>query len=138
MCPKEARVSELRLANVVIDCSDVARLASFWSSVTGYMPAPGEPPWDDPEWKDAKWVAIRNPAGTGPRIGFQKVPESKVVKNRVHMDWVADDEEVEAARIQALGATFLWRSADPEDPFVTLADPEGNEFCVVRGHPTVN
>jgi predicted enzyme related to lactoylglutathione lyase len=54
------------------------------------------------------------------------------VKNRVHMDFVAEDEEAEAARIQELGATFLWRSKNPEDPFVTLADPEGNEFCVVR------
>jgi hypothetical protein len=99
-------VAGIRLANIVIDCADVAGLASFWCAVTGYAPRPGQPPWDDPSWKAAK--------------------------NRVHMDWVADDEEAEAARIQGLGATFLWRSSNPEDPFVTLADPEGNEFCVVR------
>jgi hypothetical protein len=129
---EEAAVEGIRLMNIVIDCSDVARLAAFWSAVTGYMPAPDEPPWDDASWNDAEWVALSDPAGTKPRIGFQKVPEGKVVKNRVHMDWAVEDEEGEAARIQALGATFLWRSGNPEDPFVTLADPEGNEFCVVR------
>ena len=125
-------MSGVRLANVVIDCANVGRLTSFWSAVTGFQPAPGQPPWDDPSWKDAEWVTIRDPDGRAPRIGFQRVPEGKVVKNRVHMDFVASDEEAEAAKIQQLGATFLWRSSDPEDPFVTLADPEGNEFCVVR------
>ncbi len=70
--------------------------------------------------------------GHAPRIAFQRVPEGKVVKNRVHLDFEAEDEEATAAQIQALGARFLWRSSNPEDPFVTLADPEGNEFCVVR------
>jgi hypothetical protein len=120
------------MANVVFDCAEVAPLAAFWSEVTGFMPREGEPPWDDPSWEDADWVALRDPEGHAPRLGFQRVPEGKVAKNRVHVDWMAEDEEAEAARIQALGATFLWRSTDPEDPFVTLADPGGNEFCVVR------
>jgi hypothetical protein len=60
------------------------------------------------------------------------VPEAKVVKNRVHVDLGSADEGAEATRIEALGATRLWVSDDPEDPFVVLADPEGNEFCVVR------
>jgi predicted enzyme related to lactoylglutathione lyase len=122
----------VRLANIVFDCADVARLAEFWSAVTGFLPGSGEPSWDDPSWKGAEWVALSDPAGRAPRIGFQLVPEGKVVKNRVHLDLAAEDEEAEAARIQSLGATFLWRSTNPEDPFVTLADPEGNEFCVVR------
>jgi hypothetical protein len=54
------------------------------------------------------------------------------VKNRVHVDLGAPDIEPEAKRIEALGATRLWISEDPEDPFIVLADPEGNEFCVVR------
>jgi hypothetical protein len=54
------------------------------------------------------------------------------VKNRVHIDFVAKDEEATAKEIEALGATRRWVSDDPEDPFVVLADPEGNEFCVVR------
>jgi Glyoxalase-like domain len=122
----------LWMLNVVFDCADVAKLAQFWSAVTGFQPKAGEPPWDDPEWKGADWVALYDPAGTAPRIAFQKVPEGKVVKNRVHLDFDTEDEEATATWIQGLGATFLWRSEDPEDPFVTLADPEGNEFCVVR------
>jgi hypothetical protein len=125
-------MSGVRMANVVIDCADVARLASFWSSVTGLQPAPGEPPWDEPSWDDAEWVTLRDPEGLAPRIAFQNVPEGKVVKNRVHVDFVAEEEEAEAARIQELGATFLRRSDNSEDPFVTLADPEGNEFDVLR------
>jgi len=125
-------VTQLQVMNVVIDCADVGRLAAFWSAVTGFQPREAEPPFDDPSWKDADWVSLGDPAGHAPRIGFQRVPEGKVVKNRVHLDFATEDEEAEAARIQSLGATFLWRSADPQDPFVTLADPEGNEFCVVR------
>jgi predicted enzyme related to lactoylglutathione lyase len=132
MSKEDAIQPQVHMANVVIDCADVAKLASFWSAVTGFKPREGEPPWDDPEWKDADWVALRDPAGRAPKIGFQRVPEGKVVKNRVHLDFGAEDEEATAAQIQALGATFLWRSTNPEDPFVTLADPEGNEFCVVR------
>jgi ribosomal-protein-alanine N-acetyltransferase len=125
-------MSGVRMANVVMDCASVAKLASFWSAVTGYRPAPGEPPWDDPEWNDAGWVTIRDPEGRAPKFAFQGVPEGEVVKNRVHLDLMAEDEEAEAAKIQELGATFLRRSDNPEDPFVTLADPEGNEFDVIR------
>jgi hypothetical protein len=60
------------------------------------------------------------------------VPEDKVVKNRVHMDLYVDNEELAATRIVALGASRLWRSPNPDDPFIVLADPEGNEFCMVR------
>jgi hypothetical protein len=65
-------------------------------------------------------------------MGFQKVPEPKSVKNRVHLDLSSRDEEAAATALEAVGATRLWVSEDPEDPFVVLADPEGNEFCVVR------
>ena len=126
---------ELQIANVVFDCADPVRLARFWSDVTGFRLRPGLPPLDDPSWADAEWLGLRPPTGGYPRIGFQRVPEPKVVKNRVHLDLQADDEEATAEWIQSLGATFLWRSEDPEDPFVTLADPEGNEFCVIRTPP---
>jgi predicted enzyme related to lactoylglutathione lyase len=112
----------VRFREIVIDCSDPRALARFWSAVTGYG--------IDHEADD--WAAI---AGEGDRdivIAFQKVPEAKSVKNRVHVDLSAADEEAEAGRIEALGATRLWVSEDPDDPFVVLADPEGNEFCVVR------
>jgi predicted enzyme related to lactoylglutathione lyase len=54
------------------------------------------------------------------------------VKNRVHIDFAAKDEDATARQIEALGAARRWVSEDPEDPFVVLSDPEGNEFCIVR------
>ena len=57
---------------------------------------------------------------------------AKTVKNRVHLDLSSADEEAAATALEAVGATRLWVSEDPDDPFVVLADPEGNEFCVVR------
>jgi hypothetical protein len=113
-------VADVRFYQVVIDCWDPPALAEFWSGFTGY------------EVKSAHddWATITAGDGTA-RIGFQKVPEGKVVKNRVHIDFVTKDEEATAREIEDLGATRRWVSEDPEDPFVVLADPEGNE-CIVR------
>ena len=108
---------------VVIDCADPRSLVGFWAAATGYEV--------DGDLDD--WASIVGEGDRVIRIGFQRVPEGKVVKNRVHVDLAAADEEAEASRIEALGATRLWVSEDPDDPFVVLADPEGNEFCVVRG-----
>jgi len=112
------------MGSVVIDCADPPSLAAFWAAVTGYSVRES----DD---ADDGWRMLLGPAGQ-PSIGFQKVPEAKQVKNRVHLDLYTADEEAAAARIEALGATRLYVSEDPDDIFVTLADPEGNEFCVCR------
>jgi predicted enzyme related to lactoylglutathione lyase len=108
------------LASVVIDCRDPRALAPFWVDVTGYAI----------RTDDEDWVSIGPPAG-GVAIAFQKVPEPKVGKNRVHVDLLAGDVEAEARRIEALGGRRLWASTDPDDVFIVLADPEGNEFCVI-------
>ena len=110
------------MGSVVIDCADPASLCEFWAAVTGY---------ETRDEDDDGWRMLRGPAGQ-PNIGFQRVPEPKRVKNRVHVDLYAADEEAAAARIEALGATRLYVSEDPDDVFITLADPEGNEFCVCR------
>ena len=114
-------VVEVRFHEVVIDCADPRALADFWVGFTGYGIRSAH---DD-------WVSIGTPDGSM-IIGFQKVPEDKVVKNRVHLDFTATDEEVAAKEIEAMGATRRWVSENPDDPFVVLADPEGNEFCIVR------
>jgi predicted enzyme related to lactoylglutathione lyase len=107
---------------VVFDCAEPLRLAEFWAAVTGYAM----------QDSDERWAWLLDPRGSGIEIGFQRVPEPKTLKNRVHLDLHTPDEEAEAERIEALGATRLYRSEDPEDVFIVLADPEGNEFCVVR------
>ena len=77
-------------------------------------------------------AAITSPDPGRPRVLFQRVPEARTGKNRVHLDVHvgAERREAEVARLVGLGATELWREAQGPLQWVTLADPEGNEFCV--------
>ena len=113
---------EVRFREVVIDCADPPTLARWWSSFTGYTLRTDREDWSTIANEDQSMI-----------IGFQKVPEGKEVKNRVHLDFWAADEEATARELEAMGATRRWVSEDPEDPFVVLADPAGNEFCLIRG-----
>jgi hypothetical protein len=113
---------DVTVGSVVIDCADPRALAPFWVAALGY----------EQQYADDGWVQLRDPAGRGPRIGLQRVPEAKAGKNRVHIDLYTADEVAEAERIEGLGATRLSVSEDPDDVFIVLADPEGNEFCVCR------
>jgi Glyoxalase-like domain len=113
----------VHLGEIVIDCAEPRPLAEFWGAATGYeIDEPGSD----------TWVSLHDPQGKDISIAFQRVPEPKVAKNRVHIDLYTSDEEQEAVRIEGLGAKRLWVSEKPEDPFIVLADPEGNEFCVCR------
>ncbi|GAA1771497.1 VOC family protein [Nocardioides hankookensis] len=136
---------------VTFDCADPRALSLFWNATLGYelpAPPPGFDSWDAfsetlPEEKRNMASASQDPAGVGPRLFFQQVPEDKVVKNRVHLDVRAapglegDDRmaalEAECERLVALGATRLERS-EPAPPmsggFIVMQDPEGNEFCL--------
>jgi hypothetical protein len=134
-----------RAFGVTIDCADPVALAAFWRDVLDYVDDP--PPAGYESWADydrqngvsadeaGAGATIVDPAGAGPRLYFQRVPEPKTVKNRVHLDVVAGPEwsaVLEAvARGVALGGRRLRESADPADPFIVMADPEGNEFCLV-------
>lgn len=119
---------------MVVDCDHPASLTRFWAqAVDGYRVAPyddaelarlREMGIDDPE--DDPGVLVEPPSPELPRLYFQQVPEPKVAKNRVHLDLRADDVDAEAARLIALGATELHRVRS----WITLADPEGNEFCI--------
>ncbi len=137
---------------IVIDCADPARLAGFWSTALGYVvqpPPPGFDSWDafltemgvpESEWNSAS--AVVDPEGKGPRIFFQRVPEPKTVKNRVHLDLNAGGEhgtplderkervDAEAARLVAEGASVVGPMEQRGEYWVVLRDPEGNEFCV--------
>ena len=127
-----------RLLDVVVDCAHPGTLARFWAQVLdGYDVAP----YDDEELARLRDLGIEDvmddpsvllvPDGPGPRIWFQRVPEAKVVKNRVHLDLAAPDLAAEVDRLVRLGATVL--PLQPEDGLVVLQDPEGNEFCVQQG-----
>ncbi|MFG1959832.1 VOC family protein [Nonomuraea sp. NPDC049028] len=116
------------LRHVTIDCAEPYELGTFWSQVTGW-PVSDEDEPGDPE------VLVVAPSPV-PGLLFIRVPEGKTVKNRIHFDWIPTgrrtrDEEVE--RIISLGAKLYedHRTADGRG-WVTLRDPEGNEFCVER------
>ena len=124
------------LHDIVFDCRHPASLARFWARVLdGYEVAPydeaelerlrGEGIFDT---EDDPSVLVERPGGPGPRFLFMLVPESKVVKNRLHLDLRAEDRAGELARLTGLGARVL---AEHEH-WTVLADPEDNEFCLVR------
>lgn len=119
---------DLFIACVTFDCADPRRLSAFWAAALGY--ATGA----DTEG----WVVLEpTPAGRGgPRLGFQRVPEPKAVKNRAHLDLrPAGDATMEAEvdRLVGLGARVLRLVTNgPESAHMVMQDPEGNEFCLVR------
>jgi hypothetical protein len=106
-----------------IDCADAATLAGFWSAVLGRPVNPGA---------DAGHAAIdaTDPA-SGPRLSFQKVPEAKTVKNRLHLDLRTGQFEAESDRLTGLGATAIGSFERPTIRWTTFADPEGNEFDLI-------
>lgn len=130
------------------DAIDPHALAEFWASALGYhvedtdelcrrMLDAGHATETDVEdvggryrWRDA--TALSDPDHAGPRIYIQRVPEPKTAKNRFHPDLRvgADRQDVEVARLEALGARRLYEADQGPLHWVTMADPEGNEFCV--------
>ena len=142
---------------IVIDCADPHRLADFWSEALGYVVEDNstlvQALLDAGQVPEAAVTrvrgvlafveaqGIRDPddpfdeytgVGRGGRVLFQKVPEAKTVKNRVHLDLhVGVDARAEAVdRLKGLGATVLWEGSQGPNSWVTMADPESNEFCV--------
>ena len=116
-----------RLDEVVIDCHDVALLAQFWQGVLG----------GDVVRQSAEWVAVNPPSGI--TVSFQRVPEEKVVKNRVHLDVDVADLDAATQQAEALGARRIGQVVvDPLGGFQVMADPEGNEFCFVNGPTAID
>lgn len=116
-----------RLTEIVIDCHDHDLLARFWADVLGYEIGERE---DGPdEWS----VELEAPPGAGPNILVQRTPDQKATKNRLHLDLNATDrdQDAEVERILSLGATRA-DIGQGEQTWVVLADPAGNEFCVLR------
>jgi predicted enzyme related to lactoylglutathione lyase len=114
------------ILNVTFDCHDARLVAEFWGAVTGYPPTQVR----DPE--NEYWVAAP-PERRRPRLVFVTVPETKAVKNRVHLDLLPDEsgQAHEVDRLLQLGATVVDDRRDLQPGgWIVLADPEGNEFCV--------
>jgi predicted enzyme related to lactoylglutathione lyase len=114
-----------RFDSVTIDSTDPERLAEFWSAVLG----------TSEQWRGGDPIQYLDLAATAtsPTIRFQRVPEPKTVKDRIHLDLRVDDLDAAAARAESLGATRL----DQDDireydvVFRVMLDPDGNEFCLI-------
>ena len=120
-----------QVSHTTIDCRDAYALSTWWKGVLDYVDVAG-----DPNLPGHEECMIRDPE-TGHRLLFIEVPDDKVVKNRVHLDLrprtASRDAELES--LLAHGATYVEDHRDEHGPgtgWVTLADPEGNEFCILR------
>jgi predicted enzyme related to lactoylglutathione lyase len=130
----------MKLDAIVFDCTDAALLARFWAAALGWQVAPDEEDElarlsaegdDDPD--DDPSVMVEPPEDSGlPVLFFTEVPEEKAVKNRLHLDVVAEStiaEEID--RLESLGASLRnWAEGDGTT-WAVMLDPEGNEFCVM-------
>ena len=112
----------LRVSEVVIDCADHGRVVDFWAAALGY----------ERREVNEQYVALLPPAREPgrPPLLFQKVPEPKAGKNRVHLDFTAPVMADEVARLVRLGASLIAERSLGDFRWTVLADPEGNEFCV--------
>jgi hypothetical protein len=119
----------LRVQCVCFDTIDPVPLARFWRDALGWRITD----------ETADEVVLEPPAGSpeegvAPDILFLRVPEPKTVKNRLHLDLRPEDQAAEVRRLEALGATKVDIGQGTEVTWVVMADPEGNEFCVLRAY----
>jgi hypothetical protein len=143
-------MASIKEVQITFDCAEPERVARFWCEVLGYVvpPAPtGFATWAEfdrslpPERQGAAFACV-DPTGAGPRLFFQRVPEGKVVKNRVHLDvragtgLVGDERlatlQAECDRLIALGAVCerVLLADGVEESCIVMRDVEGNEFCL--------
>ncbi len=118
---------------VTFDCADPRRLAGFWVTALSYEYE------IDASNEQAGEILLMDPSGVGPSLGFMKVPESKIVKNRVHLDLMPETSlEAEVERLVAAGGRTVATLQDPDEGYIdphiwtVMQDPEGNEFCVIE------
>ena len=122
----------VKQVQITFDCLEPVRVARFWAETLGYRAE-----FDD---EQDGWAAAQDSTGAGPRLYFQRVPETKVVKNRVHLDvrvgtgLVGEERlaalETECERLLPLGARRVRLLYDGTDSCIVMHDVEGNEFCL--------
>ncbi|MEQ1702603.1 MAG: VOC family protein [Ilumatobacteraceae bacterium] len=113
---------------LVLDCSDPHRLAEFWAAALDYVNVGAA----------GAYVSLYPRDGNGPKLLLQAVTDTKTVKNRMHIDVIAADIEVEAGRLIGLGArrTSTGICQEHGSSWIAMVDPDGNEFCICDGGTT--
>jgi hypothetical protein len=122
--PHPSPPHSLTLANLTFDCLRPTLLADFWAAALGFETTPDS---------DDEGARVRHPDRRRPYYYFERVETPKSGKNRFHMDLRAEDMEAEVARRADLGATRLRLNDDEYGTWTVMADPEGNELCVMPG-----
>lgn len=112
-------MTQITASMVTFDCSDAVALARWWAGVTS-----GTIENED------EWFTVVTYGDASPNLGFQKVPDPTPGKNRVHLDFHVEDREAEVARFIEAGATLVGVREEGGFTWTTLADPDGNQFCL--------
>lgn len=118
---------DIRIQCLCIDSTDPARIAGFWEAALGWRRT----------FEEDDEVCLEPPAGSrqdgaAPGLLFLRVPEDKTIKNRLHLDLRTKDQPAEVERLEGLGAQRVDVGQAPDATWIVLADPDGNEFCVLR------
>jgi hypothetical protein len=118
---------DIRIQCLCIDTADPAKIAPFWEAALGWHRT----------FDEEDQVCIEPPKGSPedgivPDLLFLRVPDSKSIKNRLHLDLRPADQATEVARLEALGARRVDIGQGPDVTWIVLADPDGNEFCVLQ------
>lgn len=121
---------DIRIQCLCIDTTDPAKLAGFWEAALGWRRT----------YEHDDEVVLEPPEGSAedgvaPDLLFLRVPESKGTKNRLHLDLRPGDQAAEVARLEGLGARRVDVGQTGDESWIVLADPDGNEFCVLRANP---
>lgn len=115
-----------RLVSITIDCADPARLASFWSRMLNIAET-------DQHAGDSGWATVGSRSDNQPRLTFQRVPEPKTGKTRIHLDIQVDDIDAGRQHVENLGGQWSGVRHDHDEGVVlVMHDPEGHEFCIVE------
>jgi len=119
----------IRIQSLQVDCQDMNRVATFWQEALGWRRT----------FEESSQIVLEPPAGSredgiAPDLLFLPVPDEKTVKNRLHLDLRPEDQSAEVERLIGLGASRISVGQGPEATWVVMADPEENEFCVLRAY----
>jgi catechol 2,3-dioxygenase-like lactoylglutathione lyase family enzyme len=120
----------LWIDSLTVDAEDPDKLADFWCEALGY-----EVTFRSEEGEPDREVTIESPDRSRWCMLMVEVHDERKVKNRLHLDLRPDDQEAEVARLEELGAKRVDIGQGPEVTWVVMADPEGNEFCILRARP---
>ena len=121
-CPRNGEgMMTLYVGSTVLNVADLDRATAFWTAALGYVVRHASP----------TFVVLTDPRRRWSNVSLQRSEAPKVGRNRLHLDLYADDQRAEVARLESLGATRLpWEYA-PHADYIVMADPDGNEFCLI-------